>query len=340
MSYLDTIKQMSDDVFLEHIISYVVLIVAIIIFIYFIVVTIRDGNIANTECQKMNSLYPSLNNTIRPINNNDPVCRKKLKEYYVKTAYNACSGGDYKNDYVDICNLMAVIRQGVRCLDFEIYSVNNQPIVSTSTIKNFHVKETYDSVPFSTVMSTIQNYAFASGTCPNYTDPLFIHLRIKSKNQRMYENLSRIFQTYSNRMLGSSFSYNASSGSLANASLLSLQNKIIVIVSKENTDFMNNAPLMEFVNMLSNSIEMRMYRYKYFENNMNNIDSKNELETFNKSNMTIVLPNNGNLPDNPDAKLCRKFGCQFVAMIFQQPDEQLREYNSFFDRAGYAFAPK
>ena len=90
MSYLDTIKQMSDDVFLEHIISYVVLIVAIIIFIYFIVVTIRDGNIANTECQKMNSLYPSLNNTIRPINNNDPVCRKKLKEYYVKTAYNAC----------------------------------------------------------------------------------------------------------------------------------------------------------------------------------------------------------------------------------------------------------
>ena len=32
--------------------------------------------------------------------------------------------GSYKNDYVNLCALKSCIKQGARCLDFEIYSVN------------------------------------------------------------------------------------------------------------------------------------------------------------------------------------------------------------------------
>ena len=39
---------------------------------------------------------------------------------YIKTAYNCCSGGNYKNDYVDLCVLKNILKQGVRGLDFEI----------------------------------------------------------------------------------------------------------------------------------------------------------------------------------------------------------------------------
>ena len=53
-----------------------------------------------------------------------------LYDYYIKTAYNACAGGSYKNDFVNICNLKAILKQGVRCLDFEIYSVDDKPPVN------------------------------------------------------------------------------------------------------------------------------------------------------------------------------------------------------------------
>ena len=46
-----------------------------------------------------------------------------LKDYYIKSAYNACSGGDYKNDYVDLCVMKDLLKQGVRGLDFEIFSI-------------------------------------------------------------------------------------------------------------------------------------------------------------------------------------------------------------------------
>ena len=40
------------------------------------------------------------------------------------------------------------------------------------------------------IEDTINNYAFAGGTCPNPTDPLIIHLRIKSNNQDVYKKLA------------------------------------------------------------------------------------------------------------------------------------------------------
>lgn len=322
----------------EEVQGYIVMAVALIILIFFLIRIIGERGQQSAECKKMNSLYPSLINTIRAINDTDPSCRKNLCDYYIKTAYNACSGGNYKDDYVDVCNLIAVIRQGVRCLDFEIYSIDDKPVVATSASNNFHVKETYDSVAFSTVMDTINNYAFASGTCPNYTDPLIIHLRIKSSNQKMYSNMARVFQSYSYKMLGGSFSYDASSNNLANTPILSLKNKIVLIVDKSNDDFMDNVQFREFVNMASNSMNMRAYEYKDVQYNTTN--DTNELKQFNTNKMTIVFPNKGSNPDNPDAKICRDAGCQMVAMRFQKDDKQLQDSNLFFSRAGYAFALK
>ena len=45
----------------------------------------------------MNDIYGSLNGNIRSIDESDPDCAYNLNEYYVKTAYNACSGGSYKS---------------------------------------------------------------------------------------------------------------------------------------------------------------------------------------------------------------------------------------------------
>jgi len=200
--YLSAIKNMD-----EQFQSYMILAFTLIILIIFIGYMIYLSRLQNNECNYMNSLYPSVDGYIRPISANDHDCSANLFDYYIKTAYNACSGGNYKNDFVNICNLKAVIKQGVRGLDFEVYSINNQPVVATSTVDNYYVKETFNYVDFGSVMDTIVNYAFSGGTCPNPTDPLIIHLRFMSNNQEMYTNLSTIFTSYTNYMLGPGYSY-------------------------------------------------------------------------------------------------------------------------------------
>jgi len=329
--YLSTIKNMD-----ENFQSYMIMMIIGIILIIFIGYIIYLSRLQNSECNYMNNLYSSVDGNIRPITSSDPDCSGNLQDYYVKTAYNACSGGSYKNDFVNICNLKAVIKQGVRCLDFEIYSVNNQPVVSTSTSDSYYVKETFNSVNFSSVMDTIRNYAFSGSTCPNPTDPILINLRCKSNNQEMYSKLADIFSSNTDIMLGPEYSYEASGTNLGNTPLMSLQNKVILIMDRSNPAFVENADLLEYVNLASNSVFMRGYDYYNIKNN----PDINELTDFNRQGMTIVYPNNEINPANPSGMVCRASGCQMVAMRFQYVDNNLMENALFFDEAGYAFALK
>jgi hypothetical protein len=329
--YLSAIKNLDEDFQVYMIMAFTFLV--LIIFIGYMIYLSR---LQNNECDYMNSLYPSVNGNIRPITSGDPDCSGNLFDYYIKTAYNSCSAGSYKNDFVDICNLKAVIKQGVRCLDFEIYSVNDQPVVATSTTDNYHVKETFNSVNFASVMDTIRNYAFSGGTCPNPTDPILIHLRFKSNNQNMYSKIAEIFKSNTDIMMGPSYSYEAEGKNLGNVPLLSLQNKIILIVDRTNTAFLENKDLLEYVNLTSNSIFMREYDFYNVKNN----PDINELTDFNRRAMTIVVPDNGPSPANPNGIICRASGCQMVAIRYQLVDNYLMENALFFDRAGYAFALK
>ena len=329
--YLSKIKSLDTDFQ-----SYMIMIFIGIILIIFIGYLIYLGRLKDSECSYMNSLYPSVDGNLRSITSSDPDCSGNLFDYYIKTAYNACSGSSYKNDFVDICNLKAVIKQGVRCLDFEIYSIDDKPVVATSTSDNYHVKETFNSVDFSSVMDTIRNYAFSGSTSPNPTDPLLIHLRFKSNNQPMYANLANIFKSNTDIMLGPSYSYEAEGKNLGNVPLMSLQNKVVLIVDRSNTAFLENQELLEYVNLTSNSIFMREYTYYNVKNN----PDINELTEYNKQSMTIVLPDKGVNPSNPSGLFCRACGFQMVAMRYQLVDNFLMENAGFFDNAGYAFSLK
>jgi hypothetical protein len=294
------------------------------------------SSLQTRNCTFMNDIYSEMNGNISSMKYDTSA---NLFDYYIKTAYNACSGGSYKNDYVDICNLKAIIKQGVRCLDFEVYSIDNQPVVSTSTIDDYHVKETFNYVPFGgkdSVMETINGYAFASGTAPNPTDPLIIHLRIKSNNLDMISNLASIFGNYSSLMLGKQYSYENEGKNLGRMPLSTFQNKIILIVDKNNTTFMQNDEFLEYVNMTSNSVFMRSYHY--FD--VYNTHDVNELTNFNKTGLTIVLPDKGINPPNPSPLYCRTWGCQMVAMRYQYVDSYLISDASFFDEDGHAFVLK
>jgi hypothetical protein len=328
---LNSIKNMSEGFISNIILGFIVLLVIIIIgYIVYL------SKLQSKECDYMNDIYGALDGNLRPISSSDPDCSGNLNEYYIKTAYNACSGGSYKNDYVDICNLKAVLKQGVRGLDFEIYSIDNNPVVATSTSDNYYVKESYNYVSFSDVMNTIQNYAFAASTSPNYTDPIIIHLRFMSNNQDMYTNLATLFSSYTDILLGKEYSYETAGHNLGGEPLLNFMNKVILIFDRSNTAFLENEDLTEYVNMTSNSIFMRAYSY-YDVKNSPDLD---ELREYNKKNMTIVFPDSGSNPENPNGILVRDAGCQMVAMRFQYVDNYLMQNTGFFDNCSYAFCLK
>ena len=112
---------------------------------------------------------------------------------------------------------------------------------------------------------------------------------------------------------------------------------IIVIVDKTNPAWLQSQELRECVNMVSNSVFMRCLRYT---KDVKQTPDMEELKEYNKLNMTIVLPDDKNNPDNPGAMFSRSVGCQMVAMRYQTPDPQLKENADYFNNQGYAFVLK
>ena len=315
-------------VFLITIVTFTILLIAILYYIYY-------NRLKRNECSKMSSIYGDLNGKIQSIDNSEQF-NYTFKDYYIKTAYNACSGGNYKNDYVDTCVLKYLLKQGIRGLDFEIFSINDQPIVATSTSDSYYVKETFNYVNFVDVMNIIRDYAFATSTAPNALDPIIIHLRIKSTNQAMYKNFAKLLENYDNILLGKDYDSEYYGKNFGNVELKKLMGKVVIIVDRSNNSFLECSEFYKFINMTSNSVFMRALHYydiKYSPD-------MGELIEFNKQNMTIGMPDRGSDPENPSSIVMRETGCQLLGMRYQKIDTNIEENDIFFDENGYAFVLK
>lgn len=270
---------------------------------------------------------------IKNINTDMPEYGHNLCDYYVKTAYNCCASGSFKNDFVNLCALKNCIKQGARCLDFEIYSVNNKPVIAASTLSNNNVKETYNVVPFAKAMEVISLYAFSGSTCPNPNDPLIIHLRILSNNLSIYDDMAKaLYNTLEDRLLGKQFSYENNGTNIGAMFIKELMNSVIVIVDKANPLFTGTL-LNEYVNIASNSAFMRTLRFK----DVKFTPDMDEIIYFNKQNMTICIPDLATSNANYSSALAMSYGCQFVAMSFQNFDPNMQYYTNLFDSAGSSF---
>jgi hypothetical protein len=286
----------------------------------------------------------------------------KIRDYYVLSSYNSCNTStELQNNTISLQALRYVISQGVRFVDFEIYSLENQPVVSTSNSpENYYVFQSSNYVKFSDVFEIIINNAFNISTCPNPNDPLFVHLRIKSKNDTMFKNLATIFQTYESttqHILGTNYSYeqmscnpyevsetdttktitaNCSNNNVTEDPLYYYQNKIIIILDRSNTSALDCSELMEFVNLTSNSLYCRLMS----NFTMIHISDQQELLTYNKRTITIVTPDIGINKNNPDINKSKELGIQFNANNFYKKDQYLTNSINMFNDAGCAFILK
>jgi len=318
------------------IINNVGLIITVIIFVLLIYYLYIKINLNDTNCKYMNTEYPKLA-PLSSINEKEEMFTHNLRDYYIKTAYNACCSGDFKNDYVNICALKNCIKQGARCLDFEIYSIDNIPVVAASSVNNFTIKETYNSVPFTEVIRVISDYAFSGATSPCFNDPLLLHFRIMSNNYKIYDEMAEILnKQLGRRLLGAIYSVEHNIENILSEPLSKFKGKVIIMIDKSNPVF-ENGKLKEYVNITTNSEMVRKLR---FTNDIQLTRDKDELINYNKTNMTICLPDIGPFPTNYSSSIPQKYGCQLIALCFQNYDTNMQHYEKIFNNNKHAFVLK
>jgi hypothetical protein len=290
--------------------STVIILTAVVYFLY-------KWMLPSVRCSNIETAFPNGSQTLTTRETGP------ISDYYIKSAYNCCSLGNYANDYVGTCILTTILKQGVRFLDFEIYSIGNLPVVATSITRSYHDKETYNSIPFDRVLYLLEDQAFTGDVAPNPGDPLFIHLRIKSSNVKMYTALNQMLS-------GIKTVYN---GEVSNKTTLpELMGKTIIVVNNKNKAYIDQGLSH---NMVTGTNGFNMYDY----DNIRSMSTIELAELKKPKKMAIMLPSRTSAdPENIDFAKVIDMNCNIIAMRYQKNDQQLANYNSIF--AESAFIPK
>lgn len=314
------------------------------LFVCIIAIVVFKTNLKTSNDDYMIALYPDMGQ-VQSINDFDEAYSHLVRDYYIKTAFNCCSSGDYSGDYVSATALKQVIRQGARCLDFEIYSLSGVPIISSSSQSEYTMKETYNYVTLSDAFDIISSDAFSGQPkVPNPSDPLFLCLRVKSNNILVFNEISRLIQTkLASRLLDSRYGYCFHGDNLGKIKLSSFMNKIIIIVDETpGTESVPNevyrkTSLYEYANIAIRGPTSK----KTFAQVQAPTPSLEAMVENNKKNLMYVVPERSSKPENVYAPMAAiASGCQFIGMSFQSYDAPIKAYNKIFDEVGSAFKLK
>lgn len=333
----------------------------IVILLWVITYITAKLNLDSVNCAAISKSNPKLTQ-ITPLSNkltSPDYMGKNIRDFYIKTAYNCCASGNFKSDYVSMCALYNVIAQGCRCLDFEIYCLNDTPVVAVSSIDQIGVKQSYNFLNAADVLEAVNNYAFNGNVlpsildgeklqrfCPNPTDPMFLHFRLKTNNVGVINHLASIIaKKFESKLLPIQFMREANGKNMTKTPIKDLvdnvNGKVVIMVEKNsNTGGMpilyQSANMWELTNITTNSVYIHEKRFT----DIKNTNSPKEVVDFNRQNMTIVLPDLNENNTNYIYVVPRMLGCQFIAMNFQNTDQNLISYNKFFDNSKCAFVPR
>ena len=112
-----------------------------------------------------------------------------LIDYFIKAS--AHSAYDSDSNQVSLTQLKTVIRRGYRWLDFDVFSVDHQPVVGFAYTPGTQTSESKNTLPFDSVMEEVFKSALTTSGCPNSKDPLFINLRVRSPDTAIYPGITQ-----------------------------------------------------------------------------------------------------------------------------------------------------
>jgi len=287
---------------------------------------------SNTEESEYKGLVEPSSTTIFSINKE--YRDRPLKDYVIKGSYNSAITGKYVNENM----IKYILQRGCRFLDFEVLYIDKKPYVTYTTDNNLEVINTDNKILLDNIFTSVISQAFTQPT-PNYEDPLFIHLRLKSKDNNIYKSVAKSIDAILKSRL-----YNRRI--TEETTLSDIMGKIVIIMDKtydrKYKDYSGCDPKETICYRLPNYVHLEsgsniLYLNTYTDilnqnytivNVTNNCDHCTDVR-----NMRIVVPdkvhtnvNNANASD-----MIKNHGCQIVTQRFYIKDENLAKYEKIFD---------
>jgi hypothetical protein len=300
------------------------------------------GYINNQEFNNItsNSNLPSLN-TLTSIEKK--YAQLPLKEYCIKASYNSATTGKSINKNM----IKYVLSRGCRFIDFEVFysniNDNYKAVVAESSDPDFKVFDTDNHIDLEDCFTTIITNGF-SNTSPNKTDPLFVHLRIKTKDTNCYAAVAKAVDSILKPKLFE--------GQVTKETKLSeTMGKIILVIDKTiHRDYkeyakckasdVNCYDLANYLNLESGSQDFNLLGLMQIENQPPNyIQIKDDNISTNVVSTKVVLPlsksnNNPNIQ-----KIILTYGAQIIAYRYNVIDENLIDSEIFFNDSRGGIAP-
>mgnify|MGYP001166170969 CR=1 FL=1 len=331
----------------------IILLVISIIIIVFTFLLYNKLSLQKYNCNRLDKLYKegSLYFNATGLTSNK-YNNSRFIDLFTMAAYNCCNAGAYKNDFVDLCALDKCIKLGVRCLDFQVFSLNNRPIVSSSTLDMNYVKETYNYLDLTRVLDFIKINAFKPDNTPNNNDPLILHIRVMSDNPVLYTNLLNIYKNvFSNSSnpsvyINDNITLPENNNRLFEKNILELKNKVILIIKPFNNFNLSNinTNLRKYINL--ESIDSNSNKAKdnnkcilYYGNRTFSVIDRDT----NRRYISICIPEYENYENNNNTNFLQamRYGTSLIAMKMQYYDTNLASYFYLFKKKGnYVFYNK
>tara|TARA_Y100000768_G_scaffold388140_1_gene382403 strand:+ start:4949 stop:6124 length:1176 start_codon:yes stop_codon:yes gene_type:complete len=294
-------------------------------------------------------------------NNDNPL---KLKNFFVKTAYNCFCSGSFKNDYVNKCALENCKKHGARALDLQVFSLKGVPIVAANSLNTNLYKETFNHITLEDAIRDINNvYNLTVMDGETSGDPMFLILRIhydsinddnkgiSSINKKkllfydkIYEILNKEFPKDYTSEFASTYNFNNHTSVSSNYSNINMVTNddntaqdatyklfLFIILNNEtsdstDTDIVKKSKLNLIVDDYGN--DANQFNYLRFGDVISY--NKNTLRMSTKENLYYSIPNLGPNNYNYNFSDCTSRGIQFIGMNFQNNDYHFKNYIKFF----------
>ena len=317
--------------------KFVQLFIIILIFLIFFYIVYRL-----IQKQNMHYIYEGFQeglDTSAITNTTDKMLNIPLNQVCVKASYNSAFDGKD----ISIDQLKYVMSKGCRFLDFELYSKDSNVYVNYSTDPTYttFINTNANAVSFNEIMaaiidSSVKTSADGKNTyvTPNPSDPLFIHLRIKSKNDGIYTNVANILLGYVDKTYKPQIN--------GDTKLSSMKGKLIIVMDKSiNPDYPEDV-LSPYVNIVTGGNTWSSQQYSLFKNQKTTPPKiKDDFKTTDVTQLKLLMPDvdeNSPNPQNPFS-LIENYGVQTIAYKFYKRDMALDLYETIFAEYQSAFVP-
>jgi hypothetical protein len=232
----------------------------------------------------------------------------------------------------DYCALKNCAMNGVRALDFTVFSMNKNPVISASTTKDTNYKELYNFADFNVTMQQVQRFFLYDTNTSQINDPLFLIFRIQSDLQTTYDimasSLTNVFG------VGNQFGniiYN--SKITPRTTLREVQNSgVIIIIEPHSKELLKKSPLFYLTAYSLNPDGITQPCINRYGDVLTNLDN----------NIHFVYPNFKQSNSNnfySSSMFDSKAKVTFIAMNYQRDDANLKDYNRKFGKSSFLVRP-